>query len=234
MNLVKISETVIRKLKNDASYKIESDYSNRQFIAIVLGRSAQAVRGMWLRLWLGSSGGIIFMGRRVVVEHAYAISAGRSLILEDNVHINALSKKGIKLGLNVTIAKGSVLICTGVIAKLGEGVEIGNNSAVGAQSFFGGQGGIKIGDDVIMGPQVKIFSENHNYEGTNILIRKQGESRKGVSIGNNCWIGAGVTILDGVTIGEGAVVAAGAVVTKDVPAFSVSGGIPARVLKLRA
>src|SRR5579872_711081 len=126
MNLVKLSETIIKKLKKDASYKIESPYSNRQFITIAFGRSVQAVRGLWLRLWLKTSGGIIFKGRRVVVEHAYAISAGGSLILEDNVHINALSKNGIKFGLNVTIAKDSILICTGVIAKLGEGIEIGD------------------------------------------------------------------------------------------------------------
>lgn len=233
MNLVRISEWVIRKLKNDPSYKIESQYSDRQFIAILSIRSFQVLRGIWLKLRLGASQGIIFSGRRVVIEHAYAVSSGNSLILEDNVHINGLSKRGIKLGANVTIAKGSILICTGVISNLGEGIEIGNNSAVGAQSFLGGQGGIKIGNDVIMGPHVNIFSENHNFEKANVIIRKQGESRRGVNIGNNCWIGSGVTILDGVTIEEGAIVAAGAVVTKDIPAFSVSGGVPSRVLKLR-
>ena len=77
--------------------------------------------------------------------------------------LNALSVNGIALGNNVTIAKNSVLQCTGVIAKKGEGIVIGNDSAVGAQSYLGGQGSIEIGDDVIMGPGVKIFSENHNY-----------------------------------------------------------------------
>jgi acetyltransferase-like isoleucine patch superfamily enzyme len=233
MNLVRTSEAVIRKLKRDPSYRIRSEYSNRQFVSILTGRFFQAIRGIWLKIRLGRSKGIIFAGRRVIVEHAYAVRAQRSLIVEDNVFINGLSKNGIILGSNVTIAKGSILVCTGVISNIGEGILIGDNSAVGAQSFLGGQGGIKIGNDVIMGPQVKIFSENHNMHLKDILIRKQGESRKGVVIGDNCWIGAGVTILDGVTIGEGAVIAAGSVVTKNVPAFAVSGGVPAKVLKSR-
>lgn len=233
MNLVRTTEAIIRKLKSDPSYRIESSYSNRQFVAILWGRSLQLLRGAWLKIWLGQSNGVVFVGRRVIVEHAYAVTAQGSLILEDNVHINALSKNGIRLGSNVTIAKGSILVCTGVISNLGTGILIGNNSAVGAQSFLGGQGGITIGSDVIMGPHVKIFSENHNFHDPNVPIRKQGESRKGVVVKDNCWIGAGVTILDGVTLGEGSVVAAGSVVTRDVPAFCVAAGVPAKVLKSR-
>lgn len=85
-----------------------------------------------------------------------------------------------------------------------------------------------------MGPGVRIFSENHNYDQQNILIRLQGETRKGVSIGNNCWIGASVTIVDGVTIGNGVVIAAGAVVTKDVPPDSIFGGVPAKQISTRS
>ncbi|MEL6305930.1 MAG: acyltransferase, partial [Bacteroidota bacterium] len=88
-------------------------------------------------------------------------SAGRNLILEDDVYINALSEKGVRFGENVTIARNSTLLCTGVIAHKGVGIKIGNNSSINAYGFLGGQGGIEIGDNVIMGPQVKIFSENH-------------------------------------------------------------------------
>lgn len=165
------------------------------------------------------------------MQHAYQVLAGKSLIIEDGVHINALSANGIVLGNNVTIAKYAILTCTGVIANRGTGIEIGNNSGIGAQSFLGGQGGIKIGNDVIMGPQVKIFSENHNYDRSDVIIRKQGESRKGISIEDNCWIGAGVTILDGVTISKGCVVAAGSVVTKSIPKNSIAAGVPAKVIK---
>ena len=61
----------------------------------------------------------------------------------------------------------------------------------------------------------------------------QGASRKGIKIGKDCWIGSGVKILDGVTIGDGCIIAAGAVVNKDIPEYSIAGGIPARVIKSR-
>ena len=169
----------------------------------------------------------------MIVQHGYQFKAGKSLILEDGVHINALSENGIEVGDNVTIGKYAILTCTGVIANKGVGIRIGNNSAIGTQSFLGGQGGITIGNDVIMGPQVKIFSENHVYENPEVLIRKQGESRKGVVIGDNCWIGAGVTILDGVSISKGSIVAAGAVVTQSLPENSFAAGVPARVIRSR-
>jgi acetyltransferase-like isoleucine patch superfamily enzyme len=165
--------------------------------------------------------------------HGRNLNVGKSLIIEDGVYIDALSEEGIILGNNVTIAKQSILICTGVIRKIGKGIQIGNNSAIGAQSFIGGQGGVNIGNDVIMGPGVRIFSENHIYKDKKELIRLQGESRKGVAIGDNCWIGASSTILDGVTIGNGCVIAAGSVVTKDIPSNSVAAGVPAKVVKNR-
>ncbi|MBP9134891.1 MAG: acyltransferase [Saprospiraceae bacterium] len=228
----KLLESIIGNLKNDSSYRLHSDYSSRQLFSIVYYRSLQLIRGFFLKLRISSSG-FVFCGRKVFIHYAYQVKVGKNFVIEDGAHINALSKNGITAGDNVTIAKYAVLSCTGVIANKGIGIVIGNNSAIGAQSFLGGQGGIKIGNDVIMGPQVKIFSENHNYSQTYILIRKQGESRKGVTIGDNCWIGAGVTILDGVSIANGCVIAAGSVVTKSIPENAIVAGVPAKVIKLR-
>lgn len=228
----RIVEKIIAALKNDSSYKLDDTYSLRQLFVIVWYRFFQAARGTLLKIRLSSSG-MIFCGRNVTVQHAYQIKAGKNLILEEGVNLNALSDRGIVFGNDVTIAKYAVLTCTGVIANKGIGIVIGNNSAVGAQSFLGGQGGIQIGNDVIMGPQVKIFSENHNYNNPGKIIRKQGESRKGVVIGDDCWIGSGSTILDGVSIGKGCVIAAGSVVTKSMPEHSIVAGVPAKVLKSR-
>ncbi|MBI1770270.1 MAG: acyltransferase [Bacteroidetes bacterium] len=228
----KILEKIIAILKSDQSYRLDNSYTFRQLFFIVWYRLFQILRGLFLKLRISSSG-IIFCGRKIIVQHAYQVKAGKSLIIEDGVHISALSDTGIVLGNNVTLAKYAVLTCTGVIANKGVGIIIGDNSAVGAQSFLGGQGGISIGKDVIMGPQVKIFSENHIYDQDTNIIRKQGESRKGVVIGDNCWIGAGAIILDGVTISHGCVVAAGSIVTRSVPENSVVAGSPARVIKPR-
>ena len=111
-------------------------------------------------------------------------------------------------------------------------VELGDNSDIGYESRIAGK--CIIGKDVIMGPQVWIYTRNHNTERVDIPIKYQGSSEeKPVVIGDGCWICARAFILPGVHIGEGAVVAAGAVVVKDVPPYSVVGGVPARVLKYR-
>ncbi len=87
-------------------------------------------------------------------------------------------------------------------------------------------GGIELGDNVQIGPHVTIVTDNHDFSKRSVLICKP------VKIGNGVWIGANVTILPGVTVGENAVIAAGAVVTKDVPANSIVGGNPAKVIRM--
>lgn len=225
-------ERLIGTFKGNPEYKLDRSYSTGQLLRIVYYRGWQYGRGLWVKIRIASKGAV-FVGRHVILHHPGQIQAGKSLILEEGVYINALAEEGVVLGNHVTIARYAILSCTGIIAEKGKGIRIGNNSAVGAQSFLGGQGGIRIGNDVIMGPQVKIFSENHNYVVLDQLIRNQGQTRKGVVIGNNCWIGAGVTILDGSEIGDGCVIAAGAVVSGSIPANSVAMGIPARVHKQR-
>ncbi len=87
-------------------------------------------------------------------------------------------------------------------------------------------GGIWLGDRVQIGPHVTIVTDNHDFSNRSVLICKP------VKIGSGVWIGANVTILPGVTVGENAVIAAGAVVTRDVPANSIAGGNPAKVIRM--
>jgi acetyltransferase-like isoleucine patch superfamily enzyme len=231
--LASVAESLAARVKGDPSYRIALGLSDRQLVTVLWHRARQYMRGLPLRLRARRVRGAVFRGRRVVVEHAYALSSGAGLILEDGVLVHALSSQGVSLGRNVTVARGATLTCTGVIAELGTGISIGDRSAVGAGSFLGGQGGVRVGSDVIMGPAVRIFSENHNFDDVGVPIRAQGQSRAPVRIEDDCWIGAGVTILAGVTIGRGCVIAAGAVVTRDVPPFSVAGGVPAGILRSR-
>jgi acetyltransferase-like isoleucine patch superfamily enzyme len=228
-----IIEKLIRKLKNNPDYKWENPYSARALVIIISHRGLQIVRGLYLKLFLKKSSGLIFIGSGVKVRHGYQLSTGKNLILEDNVSINALSTEGIIIGDHVSIARDSILFATGIIAQMGTGIQIGDRTGISARAYFAGQGGIKIGKDVIMGPNVQIFSENHNFANLDLTIKEQGVTKLAVIIEDNCWIGAGATILAGVHIGAGCVIAASSVVTKSVPANSIVAGVPAKVIKSR-
>lgn len=104
----------------------------------------------------------------------------------------------------------------------GRGIEIGDHSGIGINAHI--RGPLKIGDNVMMGPDVVILTANHCHDRRDVLIRKQGSKTSPVCIGNDVWIATRVIILPGVTVGDGAVIAAGAVVTRDVPPYSIVGG----------
>lgn len=113
----------------------------------------------------------------------------------------------------------------------GRDIEIGNNSALGLDARVSGP--LSIGNDVMMGPNVSIYTQNHETENIYKPMRLQTAPKKKVTIGNDCWIGANAVLLPGVTVGNGAIVGAGAIVTHDVPERAVVGGNPARVIKIR-
>ncbi|MBN2117167.1 MAG: acyltransferase [Anaerolineales bacterium] len=96
-----------------------------------------------------------------------------------------------------------------------------------------GHGGVTIGDDVHIAAQTVIVSANHSFDLLDVPISQQSETRRGIHIESNVWIGSGARILDGVSIGAGTVIASGSVVTKDLPGQVVAAGVPARVIKNR-
>ena len=109
----------------------------------------------------------------------------------------------------------------------GKNITIGKDVFINSGCHFQDQGGIEIGDGALIGHNVVLATINHDLN--------PKENRKNhyaaIKIGAHVWIGSNATILPGVTIGDYAVVAAGAVVTREVPAMTVVGGVPARVLK---
>ena len=109
----------------------------------------------------------------------------------------------------------------------GRNIRVGKRTFINSGCCFQDQGGIEIGDDVLIGQQVVIATLNHDLHPE----RRASMTPKPVKICDKVWIGAHATILAGVTVGEGAVVAAGAVVTRDVPPNTVVAGVPARVIK---
>lgn len=111
-------------------------------------------------------------------------------------------------------------------------VSLGSHSGIGIRCIVNGP--TVIGDNVMMGPEVMIFTENHKHDRTDIPMLNQGYTEvQPVTVGNDVWIGARSIILPGVIIGDGAIIAAGAVVTKDVESYSIVAGNPAKKVKDR-
>ena len=118
----------------------------------------------------------------------------------------------------------------GVDFGSGSGVEIGDYSGLGVDSRIGL---VKIGKDVMMGPEVMIISANHVYSDLKRPMRVQGSVSEAVIIEDDVWIGARAIILPGTRIGKGSIIGAGSIVTRDVPQYAVVGGNPARILNYR-
>ena len=117
-------------------------------------------------------------------------------------------------------------------AKFSSKVHLGDNSDIGYNARINGR--CFIGDDVIMGPDVVIYTINHKTTDTDIPIKYQGNSsEKPVYIGDGSWICARVIILPGITIGKGCVIGAGAVVNKNIPDYCVAVGNPIHIVKQR-
>ncbi len=111
--------------------------------------------------------------------------------------------------------------------NFGKHTRIGKNVFVNHGCSFLDLGGITIEDDVLIGPQVKLVTENHPVDPAN----RKSLDLKSIVIKKNAWIGAGAVILPGVTIGENSIVAAGAVVMQDIPSNTIVGGVPAKHIK---
>ena len=121
----------------------------------------------------------------------------------------------------------SVAVFTPLYINYGKHTRIGKNVFINFDCVFLDLGGITIEDNVLIAPKVSLLSEGHPLSPQD----RQSLIPGPIHIKKNAWIGAGATLLPGVTIGENAVVAAGAVVSKDVPANTIVGGVPAKFIK---
>ncbi|WP_289068318.1 DapH/DapD/GlmU-related protein [uncultured Bifidobacterium sp.] len=190
---------------------------------IVLARACIKVsRGMARKPFLGSSKGLLMVGRHVTISHANHVYCGRRVKFEDYAEIHGLCSHGLIFGNDVTIGRGTMIRPSSYYGgDLGYGLTIGNNSSIGPHSYVGCSGAITIGDNVMIGPKCSLFAENHVFTDVQTTIKSQGVTNNGITIGDDCWIGSNVIILDGVTIGNHVVIGAGTLITKNIPDNSV-------------
>ena len=113
------------------------------------------------------------------------------------------------------------------------GLEVGKGFSINTGAQIDARGGLAIGDDVMVGPNVVIATSDHDITASHKPMNSKDHVLKPVKIGNNVWIAANVVITGGVSISDGAVIASGAVVTSDIPLNAVAAGIPAKVISYR-
>lgn len=138
-----------------------------------------------------------------------------------------LINRNIKLGHNVCIYPGVMYWGDGLI-EIGDNVDIGKDTVIYASK----SGGVKIGNGTVIAAQCYIIDANHGFKGR-VPIRGQINDVKAVSIGEECWLGANVTVIKGSQIGDGAVIGAKALVNCEIPPFAVAVGVPCKVIKYR-
>lgn len=160
--------------------------------------------------------------RSILLNIYYFKNPFKGCYFGNNVHIdgNVLISNNVTFDNNVEVRNR-----TTYVSKIGKNTSINRNCVL--RGFY------NIGDNCAIGPNCSIVGFNHGFSNLDVLIKSQKTIVKGIVIGNNCWIGANVVVLDGVTIGEGCVIGAGSVVTKDISSNSIAVGNPCRVIKKR-
>jgi acetyltransferase-like isoleucine patch superfamily enzyme len=153
--------------------------------------------------------------------------ATKKLLVQLNNSSNPQQIRDLLRQITASEIDDSVAVFTPLYINYGKHTKIGKNVFINFDCVFLDLGGITIEDNVLIAPKVSLLSEGHPVEPS----QRQSLVTGHIHIKANAWIGAGATVLPGVTIGENSVVAAGAVVYKDVPANTVVGGVPAKVIK---
>lgn len=226
---IKFAQKFLHRPDLNFSEEIPMSYylyiSKQRFGMLIRGK----IRGF---IWK-KHGKRLFIGKHTKILCSKYIEAGNGLSIQDNVQINALSKEGVHFGDNCSIGESTTIKVSGSLTKIGLGFWMGDYSAMGNDCFVGAAGGIRIGDYVAIGQNVRFHSENHEFHDKNKRISEQGVTNKGIVIGNDVWIGAGAVFLDGVHVGDGCVVGANTLVNRDIPDYSIAVGNPVKIVGKR-
>lgn len=186
------------------------------------------LRSLWHKLWHPQrTRGIALIHRTVELYYPSKLHLGRWVVLHRNGKLNALSRGGVHLGDRVTLGDNFWVQGTSHLSNLGDTLTIGDRTYIGPGAILGFHGPVRIGRDCAIGAHFQISAQSHDLGAGEHIATRTVPSR-GITIGDCCWIGNDVKILDGVSIGDRAVIGAGSVVTRDVAAGAVVVGVPAR------
>jgi len=174
--------------------------------------------------------GVVAIERGVRIRFADQVRLARGVYLDEGVYLHACPG-GIEIGENTLVMHHAELHVYNFRNLPHAGIRIGRDSLIGEFCLIRGPGGVTIGNRTYLSPAVHIYSSDHRFDDPERCFVDQEITAQGVTIEDECWIGAMVIILDGVTIGKGSVVAAGAVVAEDVPPHTLVAGVPARVVR---
>jgi acetyltransferase-like isoleucine patch superfamily enzyme/broad specificity phosphatase PhoE len=180
---------------------------------------------LWLRTMFHSIGSHVFIYPHIFFKDPHKIRIGDECIVRRGVTLNGRSKGtvGISLGTGVTIRESCYLD-----AYEGK-IVLDDYCGIGHRCIIGGHGGLYVGKYSLIGGMTYIIPSNHVFTEPTMPFMLQGESRRGIRIGANVWIGAGCIILDGVDIGDNSVIGAGSLVSNSIPSGVVAFGSPAKV-----
>ena len=191
-----------------------------------LGLVLRRITYPWL---LGSVGRNVTFGYGVVLRHPHKVHLGDDVVVDDLVVLDAkgTTNRGIRLGQGVFLGRGTILSCKDGDITLGDHVNIGFHSEI----FSGSQ--VTVGQYGLFAAYTYLVGGGHEFDKAGVPVIEQQRQSRGITVGDNVWLGAGAKVLDGVTLGDDVVVGAGGVVTEDLPAGSVAVGVPARVVRTR-
>jgi acetyltransferase-like isoleucine patch superfamily enzyme len=199
------------------------------FVSGLAGAAGLVLRSKLYRPLFGAAGKKVVIGRNCSFRHAHKIQFGQGAIVDDHCLVDAKGEtnKGIVIGDDVYIGRNSSIYCKNGDIALGDQVNISSSCTIMSSNR------VQIGRGTVVGAYCYLLSGGeYDYRSDIPFADQSGTESNGVlSIGENCWLGARVTVLDGASIGDHCVIGAGAVVTSPIPSHSIAFGVPAKVVK---